>query len=61
MRDTISHQPLAVTLRFLASLNSYEDLKFLTAISPQTMGKIVIETRETVNIVLKNYIKVRKS
>ena len=49
MRDPISsHQRLAVILRFLC----YEDLRFLTQISPQTTGKIVIDTCEAINIVL---------
>ena len=43
MRDPISpHQRLAVALRFLASGNSDEDLKFLTAIVPNTTPKFFI-------------------
>lgn len=56
MRDPIKpHQRIAVTLAFLARGNSYEHLKFFTAISPHTIRKIVIETCEATNIVLKNY------
>ena len=55
MRYPISqHQHLSVTLRFLASGNIY--LKFLTTISPQTIGN-----KRNYNIVVKNCIKVRKS
>ncbi|XP_036328180.1 protein ALP1-like [Rhagoletis pomonella] len=58
MREPISpYHRLAVTLRCLASGNTFEDLKFLTAITPQTIGKIVIETCEAINQVLKNCIK----
>lgn len=60
MGEPISpYDRLAVTLRFLASGNSFEDLKFLTAIAPQTIVKFVIETCEAINEVLKNYIEVK--
>lgn len=59
MREPISpFHRLAATLRFLASGNSFEDLKFLTAIAPQTIGKIVMETCEAIIEVLKDVIKV---
>ncbi|CAH2088823.1 unnamed protein product [Euphydryas editha] len=61
MREAISpFQRLAITLRYLATGNTFEDLKFSTAISPQSLGKIVIETCEAIIQVLKDYIKVRK-
>ena len=52
---------LSITLRFLASGNSYEDLKFLAARSPQAIGKLVIDTCEAIILCLKrqNLIKVR--
>ncbi|ESO93725.1 hypothetical protein LOTGIDRAFT_100028, partial [Lottia gigantea] len=44
MRDPISpNERLSVTLRYLATGNSFQDLKFNTAISPQAIGKIVID------------------
>ena len=45
MRDAIAvSQRLSITLRYLATGNSFEDLKFLTAVSPQSIGHIVMET-----------------
>lgn len=60
MRDPISpSQRLSITLRYLATGNTFEDLKFGCAVSPQAIGKIVIETCEALIKVLDNYIKVR--
>lgn len=62
MREPITpYHRLATTLRFLASGNSFEDMKFLTAMAPQTIGKIVVETCESINKMLKNGIKVSNS
>lgn len=60
MRNSISaHERLSVTLRFLATGRSYEDLKFSTIISPQALGKIIPETCEALYKVLrKDYLKV---
>jgi len=59
MRDAISVESrLSITLRFLATGNSYEYLKFSNAVSAQSIGRIVIETCEAIRKVLKNYIKV---
>ena len=45
MRQSITPlERLSVTLRYLATGNTFEDLKFLCAISPQTIGRIVVET-----------------
>ncbi|RUM45877.1 MAG: hypothetical protein DSY80_02855 [Desulfocapsa sp.] len=56
MRDPISpSERLSVTLRYLATGNSFEDLKFSSAVSP---GKIVIETCEALITCLGPYIKV---
>lgn len=61
MRDAISaNERLSATLRFLASGQTFEDLKFLTAISPQSLGIIIIETCSAIVKVLKEYIKVSK-
>lgn len=59
MREAIpaSHR-LSITLRYLATGNTFEDLKFISAISPQSIGKIVIETCEALIYCLRNYIKV---
>nr|XP_022911495.1 protein ANTAGONIST OF LIKE HETEROCHROMATIN PROTEIN 1-like [Onthophagus taurus] len=62
MRDSISPQlRLSTTLRYLASGATYEDLKFLTAIAPQTIGKIVIETCEAIISTLKEYIQMPRN
>ncbi|XP_018804797.1 PREDICTED: uncharacterized protein LOC108978796, partial [Bactrocera latifrons] len=62
MREAISAENrLAITLRFLATGNSFEDLKFSTAISAQAIGKIVIETCEAITKVLKDSIKLPKT
>ncbi|XP_011292455.2 uncharacterized protein LOC131803498 [Musca domestica] len=58
MREAISaNERLSATLRFLASGQSYEDLKFLTGISPQSLGRIVFETCGVIIKILKPYIK----
>ena len=61
MRDAIPpSQRLSITLRYLASGNNFEDLKFTSAISPQSIGIIVMETCTALIRSLKDYIKVRK-
>ena len=55
----MSHERLSVTLRFLATGRSYEDLKFSAAISPQALGVIIPETCAAIYEVLKkDYLKV---
>jgi len=45
MRDAIPpSQRLSITLRYLATGNAFENLKFTSAISPQSIGIIVMET-----------------
>ena len=39
---------LSITLRFLANRNSFEDLKFFYAVSPQCIGQIIIETCDAI-------------
>ncbi|GFN94113.1 hypothetical protein PoB_002061900 [Plakobranchus ocellatus] len=52
MRQSISPtERLSITLRYLATGNTFEDLKFASAIAPQTIGKIVIETFKFFSIV----------
>jgi hypothetical protein len=43
-RADTSHERLSVTLRFLATGRSYEDLKISAAISAQSLGAIIPET-----------------
>lgn len=60
MRQSIScHERLAATLRFLATGMNYEELKYVTAISPQRLGVIIPETCLAILRSLKDYIKVR--
>ena len=59
MRDAISaSERLFSTLRFLATGQSFEDLKFSTAISAQCLGRIIMETCSAIVSVLKESIKV---
>ncbi|ESO99568.1 hypothetical protein LOTGIDRAFT_141871 [Lottia gigantea] len=61
MRPSIPpHQRLSIALRYLATGDLFEDLKFLTAVSPQAIGGIVFETCQAIICVLREYIKVRK-
>lgn len=60
MREAISpYQRLSITLRYLATGNTFEDLKFSSAISPQALSIIIMETCEAIIQVLKEYIMVR--
>ncbi|GFO43143.1 ankyrin repeat domain-containing protein 27 [Plakobranchus ocellatus] len=62
MRQPISPaERLSITLRYLATGNTFEDLKFVSAIAPQTIGKIVIETCEAIISCLHDYIKMPQS
>jgi hypothetical protein len=59
MREAIpASQRLSITLRYLATRNTFEDLKFISAISSQSIGNIVIDTCEAIIYCLRNYIKV---
>lgn len=61
MRNAISPtERLTTTLRFLATGRSFEDLKFATAIAPQTISGIILETCEAIITKLQEYIQVRK-
>ncbi|XP_022174984.1 uncharacterized protein LOC111036963 [Myzus persicae] len=51
-------QRLLSTLRYLVSGDSFEELKFQTAIAAQTLGKIIVETCEALIYVLNGCIKV---
>lgn len=60
MRESIPpSQQLSITLRYLATGNTFEDLKFISAISPQSIGRIAIDTSEAIIHCLNSYIKVR--
>jgi len=52
-RALTPHERLSVTLQFLATGRSYEDLKFSAAISPQALGVIIPETCAAIYEVLK--------
>ena len=59
LRDSISaSERLSSTLRFLATGQTFEELKFTTAISPQSLSGIIMETCSAICTVLKEYIKV---
>lgn len=62
MRDCIPpYERLVATLRYLATGRSYEDLKFSTGISAQSLGFIIPETCQILYEELKdNYMRVRK-
>lgn len=62
LREAISaEERLTITLRYLATGNSYEDLKFSSAISPQSIGNIIPETCWAIYETLKkDYLKVSK-
>ncbi|CAF4829023.1 unnamed protein product [Pieris macdunnoughi] len=58
MREAIPpSQRLSITLRYLATGNTLEDLKFHSAISPQSLSLIIMETCEAIIHVLKKLIK----
>lgn len=61
MRESIpAYTRLSVTLRYLATGNTFEDLKFGNAVSPQSISRIVMETCRAIIHCLKGYIKVIK-
>lgn len=60
MRESISvNERLVLTLRFLATGRTFEDLKFSAAISPASISNAILETCEILIYVLQDYIKVR--
>ncbi|CAH2007757.1 unnamed protein product [Acanthoscelides obtectus] len=63
MRKAISaEERLIVTLRYLATGRTFEDLKFSAIISPQALGKIIPETCEWIYKALKKeYMKFPKT
>lgn len=59
LREAISPRVrLIATLRFLATGRSFEDLKFSMRVSPQALGKIIIETCVAIRKSLQNCIQV---
>lgn len=58
-RDSVSAKDrLAVTLRFLATGDSYQSLMYLCKISVASISRIIPEVCDALNEVLKDYIKV---
>lgn len=59
MRQAISpEERLVATLRFLATGQSYESLKFSTGIAAQTLGCIIPNTCKALCKVLQKYLQV---
>ncbi|KAF9411120.1 hypothetical protein HW555_009982 [Spodoptera exigua] len=59
MADSISaKQRLVVTLRFLATGNSYQDLKYSSLISQPMLSIIIPETCSAIYTCLEHYIKI---
>jgi hypothetical protein len=52
---------VSAPLHFLATSQAFENLKFTTAIAPQTLSGIVFETYTVIIWALKDNIKVRNS
>ena len=62
MCDAISsNQRLSIILRFLATGNSFSDLKFLSTISGRVIGRIVMVICGEINKILKYNIKTIKT
>lgn len=59
MRKVFSaeEQLLIATLKYLATDNSYEDLKFTTAISPQLLGRIARTISETCTAIYESLVE----
>jgi hypothetical protein len=64
MRDAIPpSQRLSISLRYLATENTFEDLKSTSAISLQSIGKIVMYTctalihgqKDYINVIIQNH------
>lgn len=61
MREAIFvNERLSITLLYLATGNTFVDLKFFSATSSQSISNIVQETCQAIITSLKTYIKVRK-
>lgn len=61
-RDSISVKDrLAVTLRFLATGDSYQSLTYLSKISVSSISRIIPEVCDALNEVLQDYIKVKNN
>lgn len=63
MRKSITpHERLTITLRFLATGRSYEDMKFSAVISPSSLSYIIPETCRAIYEVLRDeYMQFPKS
>ncbi|KAK7605333.1 hypothetical protein V9T40_007191 [Parthenolecanium corni] len=59
LRQAVSaKERLLVTLRFLASGDSYQSLSYIFRISPQLIGRIVPEVCAALNVALRDEIQV---
>lgn len=59
-RDSIpAKYRLAITLRFIASGDSYKSLHYLFKVSPQIISKIIPEVCKAISEVLKDEVKVK--
>ncbi|XP_068231923.1 uncharacterized protein [Palaemon carinicauda] len=62
LRDSISAcERFSSTLRFLATGQTFQELMFTTAISPPSLGGIVMDTCSAICTVLKEYINILKT
>lgn len=56
-----ARERLIVTLRYLATGDSYTSLQYLFRISKQSISKIIPQTTDAIIEVLKDYVKVSKT
>lgn len=59
-RSISARERLAITLRFLASGDSYTSLTYVFRVSKQAISKIIPEVCEAIISALKDHVKVRK-
>lgn len=52
---------LAITLRFLATGDSYSSLQYVFCVSKQTISSVIPEVCDAITAALKDFVKVRKN